>query len=84
MLDLTGNHLTVLQENSFSNLKNLRQLYLGENRIRNIKSRSFTNSSVVILILNSNQLGELQEGMFDGLNKLQQLGLKDNQVSFLH
>lgn len=84
MLDLTGNYLTELRENSFSNLKNLRQLYLGENHIINIKPGSFTNSSVIILILNSNRLMELQEGMFEGLTKLQQLALKDNQVCFLN
>lgn len=84
MLDLTGNHLAELQENSFSNLKNLRQLYLGENHIEKIRPGSFINSSVVILILNSNRLEKLQEGMFDGLTKLQQLALKDNRVCFLH
>lgn len=81
MLDLTGNYLIQLQEDSFSNLQNLRQLYLGENRIATIQPRSFTNSSVVILVLNSNRLRELREGMFDGLSKLQQLALKDNQVN---
>lgn len=84
MLDLTGNYLTELWENSFSNLKSLRQLYLGENHINSIKPGSFANSSVVILILNSNRLRKLQEGMFDGLTKLQQLALKDNQVCFLY
>lgn len=81
MLDLTGNYLAEVKENSFSNLLNLRQLYLGENRITKIEAGCFANSSIVILVLNSNWLNKLKEGMFDGLSKLQQLALKNNQVS---
>ncbi|VDK49177.1 unnamed protein product [Anisakis simplex] len=80
MLDFTSNTLLQLPTDAFSNLKNLRQLYLGENRIAAIETGAFTNSSVVILVLNSNRLRQLNERMFDGLSKLQQISLKDNQI----
>ncbi|KHN82694.1 Leucine-rich repeat-containing protein 15 [Toxocara canis] len=80
MLDFTSNYLLHIPRDAFSHLQNLRQLYLGENRISTIESGSFTNSSVVILVLNSNRLTHLKEKVFDGMAKLQQISIKDNQI----
>ena len=43
---------------------------------------AFTNSSVVILVLNNNLLTELPEGIVDGLVNLQQVSFKHNQVGY--
>lgn len=80
MLDLSNNRLEVLGNDSFANLASVKQLYLGENRIKQIEDYAFVNSSFVVIILESNRLEEVGKGMFQGATKLQQLSLKDNKV----
>ncbi|MFH4974122.1 hypothetical protein AB6A40_000831 [Gnathostoma spinigerum] len=80
MLDLTANLLIRIPTGAFADLPNLRQLYLGENRITTLEVGSFSNSSIIMLVLSSNRLRELNEGVFEGMNNLQQLSLKDNEI----
>ncbi|CEF60733.1 Leucine-rich repeat and Leucine-rich repeat, typical subtype-containing protein [Strongyloides ratti] len=81
MIDLSSNKINILTKNSFSHLQNLHQLYLGENEIIDIENGSFTNSSLVILILESNKLTNIKADMFEGATKLQQLSLKNNKIN---
>uniref|UniRef100_A0A0K0FBG3 Leucine-rich repeat-containing protein let-4 n=1 Tax=Strongyloides venezuelensis TaxID=75913 RepID=A0A0K0FBG3_STRVS len=81
MIDLSSNKISILTKNSFSNLQNLHQLYLGENEITNIENGAFTNSSLIILILESNKLSDIKADMFEGAVKLQQLSLKNNKIN---
>jgi Leucine-rich repeat (LRR) protein len=81
MIDLTRNQLMNIPRDAFAERRQLRQVYLGENRISQLESGAFRNTSIVILMLPSNQITHLTGTMFDGLTSLQQLSLKDNQVS---
>lgn len=80
MLDLTNNEIGAIPANSLSGLKQLRQLYLAHNKISNISSNAFTNSSIVVLVLSSNELKTLTAGIISGLPNLQQVSFRDNQV----
>lgn len=77
---MSSNRISNLTAGSFSNLPQLRQLYLGNNRIMDIQTEAFTNSSITVLILENNQLKEVTEHMFKGMAQLQQLSLKENKV----
>jgi Leucine-rich repeat (LRR) protein len=48
MLDLSGNRLEVLTNDSLAELASLRQVYLGENQLRAIEPYALANSSVQV------------------------------------
>ncbi|ELU00707.1 hypothetical protein CAPTEDRAFT_118823, partial [Capitella teleta] len=88
ILDLTGNQITGIPNNTFVNLHNLTQLTLSNNTIVKIEEDAFNGlKNLRELYLEGNRLSiETLETstLFEGLNKLETLLLGKNQLKFLY
>lgn len=81
-LDLSGNLLTELNENSLGRLINLRILSFHDNKIRSLGDDTFKNvQSVKHLNLASNFLLLITSNAFRGLENLETLSLENNKLS---
>jgi len=78
-LNLSGNNLTTLVNNTFKNLNHLEWLDLSRNQIANIEPEAFNGlSELKSLYISENQLTILPEKVFCHLTNLQRLGLGEN------
>ena len=84
LLDLSGNHLTHINNNSFTKTPDIMWLYLSRNGIRRIDSGAFTNlTSLVFLNLTSNLLNidSFKKDVFKPLGRLRAINLKNNTIN---
>jgi len=81
-LNLNGNQLREIKENTFNKLTNLQTLDLSDNKLTEIKENTFVRlTNLKYLYLNSNQLTEIKENTFGRLTNLKYLYLSDNQLT---
>ena len=79
---LSGSGLESLLAGIFSDLTNLRSLYLGDNRLSTLPDGVFGGlSKLKLLSLEDNQFAALPDGVFEGLTSLAVLSLRDNPGS---
>ncbi|XP_070557318.1 leucine-rich repeat-containing protein 15-like [Ptychodera flava] len=83
-LRLDRNQLTYIENDSFTGLSSLTDLYLYSNRLEEVAAGAFTGlSRLGILYLYSNSIGELPETVFHGLDELTYIHLYNNKLSCL-
>lgn len=83
-LDLSGNLITTVGKKDLSMQRNLRVLFLNENKIKDINNHSFYGlQSLQFLNLKDNLLERLSNRVFAGLNKLDTLDLSRNRIKDL-
>ena len=81
-LKVLGSSLVSLPAGIFSDLTNLRELYLGDNRLSTLPDGIFGGlSKLKVLSLHRNQLTALPDGVFEGLTSLQAFFLIGNPGS---
>ena len=85
LLDLSGNNLRRIHNNSFLKITDIMWLYLSENRIDRIDSNAFANlTNLVFLNLTSNLLynpNSFGKDVFKPLSNLLYLNLKNNSIT---
>ncbi|XP_066933586.1 peroxidasin-like [Clytia hemisphaerica] len=82
VLDLRYNKIKELKREDFKNLKNLENLFLGNNLISSIESDTFADlKKLRHLYLFSNRLRLIDGKTFTGLSSLEQLYLQNNAIS---
>ncbi|XP_027023528.1 amphoterin-induced protein 3 isoform X2 [Tachysurus fulvidraco] len=80
-LDFNHNHLTRLEEGSFTGLPNLITLRLAHNQLSNLSPGTFRNaSSLRHLDLSSNQLNKVDNHYFQELVRMEELLLFNNHI----
>ena len=78
-LDLSSNHLSIIERLAFNDLKHLVELFLFNNKIKLIQSYLFSGlTSLKMLYLNENYIEEINKDAFKSLNSLVELDLSDN------
>ena len=84
-LSVYGNReLRKINEDAFSNLKHLFNLYLHNNRIESIDKSHFSNlTKMDSLVLDENPLGNIKDYVFSDLKNLQYLSLNNIQLTSL-
>ena len=83
-LDLSGQNITQLKANDFSNLTSLQKLWLSNNELKSLPEGVFSGlTSLQELYLGNNDLESLPEGLFSGLTSLQELYLGNNELKSL-
>ena len=82
-IDLTQYDIDSIDPNTFTDLLNLNELYLGNNLLTNIdNSTTFSGlNNLKILNLSNNQLVLLSKNIFDGLLNLESVYLSQNPIS---
>ena len=85
ILSLSNNLIIDLYENAFTNLSNLKQLYLDENKIESLNKNVFSSlKSLEILSICNNLIKDLDENVFSNLTKLKKLYLYENIIKSLN
>ncbi|KAK4884741.1 hypothetical protein RN001_001012 [Aquatica leii] len=83
-LYLGTNSINAIENNTFSQLSDLRILSLEENKISSIYKDSFKGlTSMTSLILKKNLITNIPIGLFGDLGRLEMLDLSDNRLSSL-
>ena len=83
-LYISGNPITVLAANSFSNLQSLHTLVLDYNTIGTVQIDAFKDlSSIISINLTHNNLNELESGSFPNLRTLKTLRINNNKLHSL-
>ncbi|XP_068209067.1 toll-like receptor Tollo [Palaemon carinicauda] len=81
-LDLSGNHVSVLSNNSFVGLHNVSVLKLAANEIDNITKNVFVNlPSLQVLDLARNNIHSIENGAFENNKLLEAVRLDDNVLA---
>jgi len=81
LLDLYANKLSYLHEAMFYGCRNLRKLWLNENRIETLEEMTFAGLvKLEELDLSFNRLKYLNEHFMHGLNNLKKLNLSHNRI----
>lgn len=79
ILDLSGNHVSVISNKSFPDLPHLSVLRLAANDIENVTKSVFTNlPSLQVLDLSSNRIFTVENGAFDNNRHIEAIRLDDN------
>ena len=84
LLDLSGNHLTHIDNDSFTKTPDIMRLYLSRNGINRIDSTAFTSLiNLVFLNLSSNllKIESFRKDVFKPLGSLRSLNLKNNSIN---
>lgn len=85
VLNFTSNLINVLNEDAFSGLNKLAELYLRENKISLLPHGIFRDlSSLKILDLSQNNIQTVPYGLFDSLVSLKTVNLSTNSISRLN
>jgi len=80
-IELDGNQIEVIHEDTFKNLEHLNFLDLGKNKIKSLSINTFKNlNSLETLYLDENKLTEINDGLFTNLKSLWELGLNNNEI----
>lgn len=84
-LILKGNVLQYLDPLWFRNIVNLKSVNLAENRLKELKSGSFSQliETAVSINLAYNELVVIEDGVFSGMNSIDSLLLQGNNISSL-
>lgn len=81
-IDLGGNMIEELEENSLASLPNLNGLKLDHNKIASIDKTAFARlQHLQILNLGGNRISEIERGAFNHNRKLQAVRLDANQIT---
>ena len=81
-VDMGGNMIQAVEEDSLVSLPNLIGLKLDHNRIRAIHKNAFSRlSNLQILNLGGNRIGEIERGSFNQNKKLQAIRLDANNIT---
>ncbi|KAM7140162.1 relaxin receptor 1 isoform 2-T2 [Molossus nigricans] len=81
-MSLQKNLITKLPPDAFKNYRDLRQLFLQNNKIRSISVHSFRGLyNLTKLYLSRNRITFLNPGVFEDLHKLEWLVIDDNHLS---
>ena len=73
-LELQENDISVIENNAFNNLPDLRYLYLHSNKITSIKSDMFNNlTKLYWLQLQNNNISVIKNNTFNNLPSLEEL-----------
>lgn len=87
VLDLHGNCIEVIHEDTFKPLKSLRVLYLGDNPIKTLETNSFRSlqqlENLYLVSLRNDEFNRISDCFFDGLKSLSLLKLNFNSLSFI-
>ena len=74
----------MVEVGSFSGLKSVYDILMGENDLESLKANMFTGlESVETISLYRNKIQAIQDGTFSGLDKLKTLFLSQNNISEL-
>ncbi|XP_064455346.1 protein toll-like isoform X2 [Ornithodoros turicata] len=85
VLSLSHNLISSFHPNAFKNLRSLRKLWLGTNRIKTIPPRLLSGvPALAVLSLRNNSISSLTKAMFQNLNYLQELTLSNNNISNIY
>ncbi|XP_071945434.1 G-protein coupled receptor GRL101-like [Antedon mediterranea] len=80
-LDISGNNIRVITNNMFSELANLKRLYIQENKLTKLEDNVFENANnLLYLDMHANGIKQLNRHTFSGLNKLEYLDISDNNI----
>ena len=75
-INLFGNRINSIEDNTFANLKNLKTLWLEENDLETLSPGAFFGlDSLTYLRLDGNRLMMLQEDVFNRLSRQLRLGV---------
>ena len=81
-VDLGGNSIQRLEENTLASLPNLIGLKLDHNKISSIDKNAFARlENLQILNLGGNRISEIERGSFNQNRKLQAIRLDANQIT---
>ncbi|CAG5120174.1 unnamed protein product [Candidula unifasciata] len=84
LLDLSSNHITRIQENTFTSLPNLEYLYLSANSITELSNNAFLGlPKLRELTLNDNGLDVVNSRCFSELSQLKDLNMENNLIKSL-
>lgn len=84
-LDLSGNHVSVITNSSFTDLHNLSVLKLAANVVENITKSVFKNlPALQVLDLGSNRIHTIENGAFDNNKHLEAIRLDNNVLTNVH
>ena len=79
---LNHNDISVIENNTFNNLPDLRYLYLRSNKITSIKSDMFNNlTNLYLLELQYNGISVIENNAFNNLPDLRYLCLHSNKIT---
>lgn len=84
-LELSFDHINVIEENSFDELKELRLIEIDFNRLTKLSENLFSRTvSLEEIHLNHNSITSLPSKLFRNLAKLKWLSVTSNNLTFLH
>ncbi|XP_071521732.1 toll-like receptor Tollo [Panulirus ornatus] len=84
-LDLSGNHVSVITNSSFTDLHHLSVLKLAANVVENITKSVFKNlPALQVLDLGSNRIHTVENGAFDNNKHLEAIRLDNNVLTNVH
>ncbi len=84
-LNLQNNNLSIVSDNVFHNLVELRHLDLENSFVSTLQDSAFNGlHQLVSLDLSLNSISYIQEDIFKGLTKLQDLDISNNVLSYIH
>ena len=82
VLNLTGNIVSDIVDGAFNSTPNIRELYLGQNRLTSIRSSMFSDlKSLDHLDLSDNLISTIDVGSFQSLQRLTYLSLHGNKLA---
>lgn len=83
-LEIQNGKLEEIGFNKFENAKNLKQLDLSRNNIRNLIDGQFSGSDLTYLCLAYNQIETIPYNLFDDLHNLTEIDLSNNNIDGIH
>ncbi|XP_018575570.1 leucine-rich repeat-containing protein let-4-like [Anoplophora glabripennis] len=83
MLDLRHNLLYDIESDHFSNLENLKKLYLANNHLQNVDFTGNKMKKLELLDLSFNDLTSINQTSFSELTKLEILNLTSNNIKWI-
>ena len=79
-LNLENNSIESIKQNDFNEIKSIKYLYIGSNRIQSVEANYLNQLNLADLYLENNVIGEIKDFTFNGLNNLNVLNLYNNSI----